>query len=195
MSIFIIWTCKFHAKFLCIQYFGNDQFLSLPFFSASTIDKIRKDANGWDSLDEEISAAEEKKHGIKNFIKRRLRTRSSTIRHAKKDGSTDPTPNNSLEKQSQSDKPLTNGTHSLPRKMEVNPPTKKKQKTKDCFTPQINNRADYNICVILLLHKNLQCDNHKHYILKMISALFSLAKIGSYFSAVLLQHFYLCSCC
>lgn len=90
-------------------------------YSASTKVKIRKDANEWDSLDEEISAAEEKKHGIKNFIKRRLRTRSSTIRHAKKDGSADQTPNNSLEKQSQpgqSDKPLTNGTQSLPRKTE-----------------------------------------------------------------------------
>lgn len=99
-------------------------FLSLPIFSASTKDKMRKDANEWDSLDEEISAAEEKKHGIKNFIKRRLRTRSSTIRHDKKEGSTDPSPNNSLEKQSQSgqsDKPSTNGTHSLPRKMEVTP--------------------------------------------------------------------------
>ncbi|XP_067238126.1 neurofilament heavy polypeptide isoform X2 [Chanodichthys erythropterus] len=90
-------------------------------YSASTKDKMRKDANEWDSLDEEISAAEEKKHGIKNFMKRRLRTRSSTIRHDKKEGSTDPSPNNSLEKQSQSgqsDKPSTNGTHSLPRKME-----------------------------------------------------------------------------
>ncbi|KAK7167774.1 hypothetical protein R3I94_001991 [Phoxinus phoxinus] len=90
-------------------------------FSASKKDKIRKDANGWDSVDEEISAAEEKKHGIKNFIKRRLRTRSSTIRPPKKDGSTDPTPNNSLEKQSQagqSDKPSANRTRSLPRKTE-----------------------------------------------------------------------------
>ncbi|XP_077068952.1 uncharacterized protein bcl2l12 [Siphateles boraxobius] len=83
-------------------------------YSASKKDKIRKDANGWDSLDEQISAAEEKKHGIKNFIKRRLRTRSSTISH------TDPTPN-SLERQSQpgqSDKPSANGTQSLPRKKE-----------------------------------------------------------------------------
>lgn len=97
-------------------------FLSLPFHSASKKDKIRKDANGWDSLDEEISAAEEKKHGIKNFIKRRLRTRSSTIRYTKKDGSADPTPNNSLEKQSQSgqsNKPSANGRQSLPRKTEV----------------------------------------------------------------------------
>lgn len=97
-------------------------FLSLPFLSDSKKDKIRKDANGWDSLDEEISAAEEKKHGIKNFIKRRLRTRSSTIRHTKKDLTPNPTPNNSLEKQSQpgqSDKPSANGTQSLPRKTEV----------------------------------------------------------------------------
>ncbi|XP_067272951.1 muscle M-line assembly protein unc-89 isoform X2 [Pseudorasbora parva] len=90
-------------------------------YSAYTKGKNKKDANGWDSLDEEISAAEEKKHGIKNFIKRRLRTRSPTIRHDKKDGSSDPTPNNSLEKRSQSgqsNKPLTNGTQSLPRKTE-----------------------------------------------------------------------------
>ncbi|XP_016302563.1 cylicin-1-like [Sinocyclocheilus anshuiensis] len=90
-------------------------------YSASKKDKIKKDANGWDSLDEEISAAEEKKHGIKNVIKRRLRSRSSMIRRAKKDGSSDLTPNNTLEKQSQpgqSDKPSTNGTHSLPRKTE-----------------------------------------------------------------------------
>ncbi|XP_016124550.1 uncharacterized protein [Sinocyclocheilus grahami] len=90
-------------------------------YSASKKDKIKKDANGWDSLDDEISAAEEKKHGIKNLIKRRLRSRSSMIRRAKKDGSSDPTPNNTLEKRSQpgqSDKPSTNGTHSLPRKTE-----------------------------------------------------------------------------
>ncbi|KAL0197730.1 hypothetical protein M9458_006270, partial [Cirrhinus mrigala] len=66
---------------------------------ASTKDKMKKDANGWDSLDEEISAAEEKKHGIKNLIKRRLRARSSMIRSAKKDGGSDLTPNNTLEKQ------------------------------------------------------------------------------------------------
>ncbi|XP_058627293.1 uncharacterized protein bcl2l12 isoform X2 [Onychostoma macrolepis] len=90
-------------------------------YSASTKDKVKKDANEWDSLDEEISAAEEKKHGIKNLIKRRLKSRSSMIRRAKKDGSSDPTPNNTLEKQNQpgqSDKPSTNGTHSLPRKKE-----------------------------------------------------------------------------
>uniref|UniRef100_A0A673NJ28 Uncharacterized LOC107729416 n=2 Tax=Sinocyclocheilus rhinocerous TaxID=307959 RepID=A0A673NJ28_9TELE len=52
---------------------------------------------------------------------RRMRSRSSMIRRAKKDGSSDPTPNNTVEKQSQpgqSDKPSTNGTHSLPRKTE-----------------------------------------------------------------------------
>ncbi|XP_026061906.1 uncharacterized protein LOC113045632 [Carassius auratus] len=90
-------------------------------YSASTKEKSKKDANGWDSLDEEISAAEEKKHGIKDLIKRRLRSRSSVIQRAKKDSSSDPTPNNTLEKQSQpgqSDKPSTNGSHSLPRKTE-----------------------------------------------------------------------------
>lgn len=89
-------------------------------YSASWKAKVKKDANGWDSLDEEISAAEEKKHGIKNLIKRRLRTRSSTSR-TKKSGSAEPTPNNTLEKQSlpaQPDKPSTNGAHSLPRKTE-----------------------------------------------------------------------------
>ncbi|KAI2666255.1 Bcl-2-like protein 12 [Labeo rohita] len=69
-------------------------------YSASTKDKVKKDANGWDSLDEQISAAEEKKHGIKNLIKRRLRSRPSTIRSAKKDGGSDPTPNSTLEKES-----------------------------------------------------------------------------------------------
>lgn len=90
-------------------------------YRASTKNKMKKDANGWDSLDEEISAAEEKKHGIKNLIKIRLRSRSSMIRRAKKDGSSDPTLNNTLEKQNQpgqSDKPSTTGTHSLPRRTE-----------------------------------------------------------------------------
>ncbi|XP_056309671.1 uncharacterized protein bcl2l12 [Danio aesculapii] len=88
-------------------------------FSASLKGRMKKDGNGWDSLDEEISAAEEKKHGIKNLIKRRLRPRSSTSR-GKKSGSAEPTPNNTLEKQkpAQSDKPSTNGAHSLPRKTE-----------------------------------------------------------------------------
>ncbi|KAL2101147.1 hypothetical protein ACEWY4_002908 [Coilia grayii] len=36
----------------------------------------KKTDNGWDSLDEAISTAEEKKHSIKNLIKRRLRPRS-----------------------------------------------------------------------------------------------------------------------
>ncbi len=96
--------------------------IHLSLFRASTKNKMKKDANGWDSLDEEISAAEEKKHGIKNLIKIRLRSRSSMIRRAKKDGSSDPTPNNTLEKQNQpgqSDKPSTTGTHSLPRRTEV----------------------------------------------------------------------------
>ncbi len=96
--------------------------IHLSLFSALKKDKMKKDTNTWDSLDEEISAAEEKKHGIKNFIKRRLRSRSSMIRRAKKDGSSDLSPNNTLEKQNQpgqSDKPSTKGTHSLPRKTEV----------------------------------------------------------------------------
>ncbi|XP_063047142.1 uncharacterized protein bcl2l12 [Engraulis encrasicolus] len=38
--------------------------------------KKEKADNGWDSVDEAISAAEEKKHSIKNLIKRRLRPRS-----------------------------------------------------------------------------------------------------------------------
>ncbi|XP_043089678.1 uncharacterized protein bcl2l12 [Puntigrus tetrazona] len=90
-------------------------------YSASTNNKMKKDANGWDSLDEEISAAEEKKHGIKNLIKRRLRARSSTVGRAKKEGGSDLTPYNTLVKQShpgQPDKPSPNGTHSLPRKTE-----------------------------------------------------------------------------
>lgn len=108
---------------------------NISLFSASTKDKVKKDANGWDSLDEQISAAEEKKHGIKNLIKRRLRSRPSTIRSAKKDGGSDPTPNSTLEKKSQSghpNKPSTNGTHSLPRKTEV------KQKPKAFFIMQSN---------------------------------------------------------
>ncbi|XP_051570547.1 bcl-2-like protein 12 [Myxocyprinus asiaticus] len=84
--------------------------------------KLKKDVtDAWDSLDEEISAVEEKKHGIKNLIKRRLRPRSSMIRHAKNDTSGDQTQNNTLEKQSQSgrsDKVSRNGASSLPRKSE-----------------------------------------------------------------------------
>lgn len=91
-----------------------------PYKYSALKGRMKKDGNGWDSLDEEISAAEEKKHGIKNLIKRRLRPRSSTSR-AKKSGSAEPTPNNTLEKQSlpaQPEKPSTNGAHSLPRKTE-----------------------------------------------------------------------------
>ncbi|XP_051572715.1 bcl-2-like protein 12 isoform X1 [Myxocyprinus asiaticus] len=89
-------------------------------YSAAQKEKMKRDATDvWDSLDEEISAAEEKKHGIKNLIKRRLRPRSSMIRRAKKDASTDQTQNNTLEKQSgRSDKASTNGARSLPRKSE-----------------------------------------------------------------------------
>ncbi|KAL4658328.1 hypothetical protein GN956_G3045 [Arapaima gigas] len=39
-----------------------------------------KTFDGWDSLDEEISAAEEKKHGFKDLIKRRLRPRRTLSR-------------------------------------------------------------------------------------------------------------------
>ncbi|XP_007251110.2 uncharacterized protein bcl2l12 [Astyanax mexicanus] len=42
-------------------------------FRALVKEKKKKEESGWDSLDEQISAAEEKKHGIKNLIKRRLR--------------------------------------------------------------------------------------------------------------------------
>lgn len=44
-------------------------------FSALVKEKKKKEESGWDSLDEQISAAEEKKHGIKNLIKRRLKPR------------------------------------------------------------------------------------------------------------------------
>ncbi|XP_056607962.1 uncharacterized protein bcl2l12 [Triplophysa dalaica] len=71
-------------------------------FSATLKEKGKKDANGWDSLDEEISAAEEKKHGIKDLIKRRLKPRSSMIHRAKKDGSTGSTQINPLQKKPQS---------------------------------------------------------------------------------------------
>ncbi|KAI4872620.1 hypothetical protein NFI96_024583 [Prochilodus magdalenae] len=58
-------------------------------FSAFLKEKQRKEESGWDSLDEQISAAEEKKHGIKNLIKKRLTPRSSASRNAKKDASAD----------------------------------------------------------------------------------------------------------
>ncbi|XP_060758303.1 apoptosis facilitator Bcl-2-like protein 14 isoform X2 [Neoarius graeffei] len=58
-----------------------------------------KDESGWDSLDEKISAAEEKKHGIKNLIKRRLKPRPSLARHAQKDLSADQSQNGSVTSQ------------------------------------------------------------------------------------------------
>ncbi|XP_026871466.2 bcl-2-like protein 12 [Electrophorus electricus] len=58
-------------------------------YSVSLKEKQRKEESGWDSLDEQISAAEEKKHGIKNLIKRRLKPRPSTTRNSRKDGSAD----------------------------------------------------------------------------------------------------------
>ncbi|TRY59935.1 hypothetical protein DNTS_017601 [Danionella cerebrum] len=90
-------------------------------YRASNKDKVKKEGDAWDSLDEQISAAEEKKHGIKNLIKRRLRPHSSSLNRAKKTSSVDPTPNTSLEKQNtptQPEKPPLNGTHSFPRKTE-----------------------------------------------------------------------------
>ncbi|XP_010865220.1 bcl-2-like protein 12 isoform X2 [Esox lucius] len=52
--------------------------------------KKRQD-NGWDSLDEDISSVEEKKHGFKDLIKRRLQPRPSTLsgRHSARDRSLD----------------------------------------------------------------------------------------------------------
>lgn len=90
-------------------------------YSASLNEKGKKDTLGWDSLDEEISAAEEKKHGLKNFIKKRLRPRPSMIRHAKKDGTADQIQNNSLDRKfqsKQSDKGSSNGARTLPKKLE-----------------------------------------------------------------------------
>nr|XP_046163333.1 uncharacterized protein bcl2l12 isoform X2 [Oncorhynchus gorbuscha] len=57
--------------------------------------------NGWDSLDEAISSVEEKKHGLKDLIKRRLQPRPSTLplRRSAKDSGADQTQNGgSLEK-------------------------------------------------------------------------------------------------
>lgn len=48
-----------------------------PLCSAEAKSEKKAD-NGWDSVDEAISTAEEKKHSIKNLIKRRLRQRSIT---------------------------------------------------------------------------------------------------------------------
>ncbi|XP_035259922.1 bcl-2-like protein 12 [Anguilla anguilla] len=47
----------------------------------------RKAEDGWDSLDERISAAEEKKHGIKDLIRKRMRQRSTVLRRSQKDSS------------------------------------------------------------------------------------------------------------
>ncbi|KAF4093220.1 hypothetical protein AMELA_G00029960 [Ameiurus melas] len=65
-------------------------------FSVLMKEKQRKDESGWDSLDEKISAAEEKKHGIKNLIKRRLIPRPSPARHAPKDAGADQSQNGSV---------------------------------------------------------------------------------------------------
>ncbi|XP_071207780.1 uncharacterized protein bcl2l12 isoform X1 [Salvelinus alpinus] len=57
--------------------------------------------NGWDSLDEAISSVEEKKHGLKDLIKRRLQPRPSNLplRRSAKDSGADQTQNGgSLEK-------------------------------------------------------------------------------------------------
>ncbi|XP_017552911.1 bcl-2-like protein 12 [Pygocentrus nattereri] len=75
-------------------------------FSALLKEKQRKDESEWDSLDEQISAAEEKKHGIKNLIKRRLKPRPSTSGKSKKDGSADQSQNGTLERQSGQEKGL-----------------------------------------------------------------------------------------
>ncbi|XP_066498402.1 uncharacterized protein bcl2l12 [Hoplias malabaricus] len=78
-------------------------------FSASVKEKQRKEESGWDSLDEQISAAEEKKHGIKNLIKRRLRPHSA-IRNSKKEGSTDQPQNGTLERQTEKGLPSKHAT-------------------------------------------------------------------------------------
>ncbi|XP_076852337.1 uncharacterized protein bcl2l12 isoform X2 [Brachyhypopomus gauderio] len=67
-------------------------------YSVSLKDKQRKEDSGWDSLDEKISAAEEKKHGIKNLIKRRLKPGSSMTRNSKKDSHGDQSQSASLER-------------------------------------------------------------------------------------------------
>ncbi|XP_058261167.1 apoptosis facilitator Bcl-2-like protein 14 isoform X2 [Hemibagrus wyckioides] len=68
-------------------------------YSVLQKEKQRKEESGWDSLDEKISAAEEKKHGIKNLIKRRLRPRPSSHRHAQKDTSADQLQNGAVSSQ------------------------------------------------------------------------------------------------
>ncbi|KAF7697688.1 hypothetical protein HF521_004198 [Silurus meridionalis] len=62
-------------------------------YSMQQKEKQKKDESGWDSLDEKISAAEEKKHGIKNLIKRRLKSRPSSARHTRKDPCADQSQN------------------------------------------------------------------------------------------------------
>ncbi|KAK2829795.1 hypothetical protein Q7C36_017785 [Tachysurus vachellii] len=66
----------------------------------------RQDESGWDSLDEKISAAEEKKHGIKNLIKRRLRPRPFSQRHTNKDASADQSQNGSVSNQGEVPAPV-----------------------------------------------------------------------------------------
>ncbi|XP_061087762.1 uncharacterized protein LOC133122085 isoform X2 [Conger conger] len=56
-------------------------------YSAFAVGYQRKTDDGWDSLDERISAAEEKKHGFKALIKKRLRRRSTVFRRSQKDTS------------------------------------------------------------------------------------------------------------
>ncbi|XP_062840826.1 apoptosis facilitator Bcl-2-like protein 14 isoform X2 [Trichomycterus rosablanca] len=76
-------------------------------YSALVKEKQKKDESGWDSLDEKISAAEERKHDIKNLIKRRLRPRP---RHGKKDSANDPTLKGSVDKQGAPAAPLRGGS-------------------------------------------------------------------------------------
>ncbi|XP_036402587.1 apoptosis facilitator Bcl-2-like protein 14 [Megalops cyprinoides] len=56
-------------------------------FSVGGRESRKRVEDGWDSLDEQISAAEEKKHGIKDLIKKRLRRHSTKTRSLKKDAS------------------------------------------------------------------------------------------------------------
>ncbi|MCJ8738931.1 hypothetical protein PDJAM_G00041400 [Pangasius djambal] len=78
-------------------------------YSVLPKEKQRKDESGWDSLDEKISAAEEKKHGIKNLIKRRLRPRPSPARHAQKATGADQSQNGSVSSQGEPPTPLRRG--------------------------------------------------------------------------------------
>ncbi|XP_018592413.1 uncharacterized protein LOC108925134 [Scleropages formosus] len=58
-------------------------------FSARKTEGRRWTEDGWDSLDEQISVAEGKKHGFKDMIKKRLRrrSRSAASQHPKKESS------------------------------------------------------------------------------------------------------------